>query len=112
MREPVVSQKIARVEKCSHPSLPRGNRFSNSARLRPSANVRHHFRASRTESERKISIRVSNTCASCVVGFDMKQETVSEAMRPSHRAVAGREVVPLPPLNDGDPVKIVALAAS
>src|SRR5437016_10689650 len=86
MREPAVSQKIAIVEKCSQPSLPRGNRFSNSSRLSPSGKVLHHFRASRTESERKMSIKVSNACASCVVGFDMKQETVSGAMRPSHRA--------------------------
>ena len=79
MREPAVSQKTAIVEKCSHPSLPRGNRFSNPSRLRPSGEVRYHFRASRTESERKISIRLSRSCASCFVGLAIDAATVDRA---------------------------------
>src|SRR2546428_7476542 len=85
MREPAVSQKIAIVEKCSQPSLPRGNRFSNSSRLRPSCKVRHHFRASRTESERKMSIRVSRTWASCFVGRGMDAATARWAYQPLAR---------------------------
>src|SRR6266581_7308585 len=65
-----------------HPSLPRGNRFSNSSRLRPSSNVRRHFRASRTEFERKMSISVSRTCASCFVGLRMDAATVRQAYQP------------------------------
>jgi len=65
MSDPTVSQKLARLMKCSYPSLPLGKRDSKSARLIPSlSSVRQNLLAFMIGSEKKICISDSSVLPS------------------------------------------------